>query len=145
MGSINPIIEKLRAIGYDVVMFADDCVLIVESGKSAQALIDATRIFAEYGLEINHDKCNGTHIEGSGFINFLGQKFTPEPLSLAGQIRENLSKLIKSLHFVTLPKHQQLMIFKQCIITACNWGPLLDVCPNKEAYKEIDEKLTETL
>ena len=37
------------------------------------------------------------------------------------------------------------MIFKQCIVTAANYGPLLDVSNDKEAYKAVDIKLAEVL
>ena len=37
--------------------------------------------------------------------------------------------------------HQQFQIFRQCVLTACNYGPLLDAANDKESYKEIDVKL----
>jgi hypothetical protein len=45
-----------------------------------------------------------------------------------------------------VPIHQKLMIFKQCVVTATNWGPLLDAKDDsKDEYKDIDIFLGETL
>jgi len=80
-----------------------------------------------------------------GPIEFLGQIFTPEPLSLANEVMERLINLAKGLFYVNIPKHQQLMIYRQCIVTATNWAPLLDISNGKEEYKKVDTKLTEIL
>ena len=36
-------------------------------------------------------------------------------------------------------------MFKQCIVTAANYGPLLDVSSDKDAYHEVDLKLASIL
>jgi hypothetical protein len=36
-------------------------------------------------------------------------------------------------------------MFKQCVVTSANWAPLLDVSLDKEAYKEVDNKLLNIL
>jgi hypothetical protein len=62
---------------------------------------------------------------------------------------KTLNKLEETLKYakeLNIPIHLKLLIFKQCIVTSANWGPLLDVCPgSKETYKEIDEKLYQIL
>jgi len=53
VGSTNVILKKLQKLGYTIIAYADDWVLIVDKGKSLEALQNATKIFAEYGLEIS--------------------------------------------------------------------------------------------
>jgi hypothetical protein len=55
---------------------------------------------------------------------------------------KNLEETLKHAKELNTPIHLRLLIFKQCVVTSANWGPLLDVCPDsKETYKEVDAKL----
>lgn len=70
-GAINPVFKKLRSYGYFVIAYADDFVLCVPKGTSLEAIANAKRIFKEYTIELNDDKCTGTAIK-NGEIEFLG-------------------------------------------------------------------------
>ena len=69
-GAINPVFKKLRSFGYFVIAFADDFVLCVPRGKSLEAIANAKRIFKEYTVDLNDEKCTETALTGE--IEFLG-------------------------------------------------------------------------
>lgn len=41
--------------------------------------------------------------------------------------------------------HQQLIMFKQCVVTACSYGPFLDANDCKDEYEALDTSLAKTL
>ena len=56
----------------------------------------------------------------------------------------------RNLKFVRdIPDHTRFLMFKQCVVTAANYGPLLDSCDDdeevKEQYKQIDLKLLDIM
>jgi len=123
------------------VDYADDFTLIIDGTKDqATQAIEATAVLLEeYGLKVNRDKCKiCSPDDQNSSVFYLGQEFKPNPVSLAPKILTRLEELKEALFCVNLPTHQRLLIFKQCIVTAANYGPLLDVSSDKDAYREVD-------
>jgi len=85
----------------------------------------AIALFKMIGLEVNASKCNGTAINGK--IDFLGQVFEITPLSLSDALLEKAKHLCEVLNSIEIPSHQKYLMFKQNVVTAVNYGPLIDV------------------
>lgn len=126
-GSIKPSLEFLSTYDgvQDIIAFADDIVVACDQGKSKDIVEAATVMFQDIGLTINNEKCNGTAINGK--IDFLGQIFNPKPESLSNMLLGRVQELCKILNTFDLPSHQKYLMFKQCIVTAVNYGPLIDL------------------
>ncbi|CAL6024811.1 Hypothetical_protein [Hexamita inflata] len=58
---------------------------------------------------------------------------------------DNLKKKFDGYAKLDIPNKDKLLLFCQCIVSACNYGPLIDVAEhcakNKQLYQEIDKQL----
>lgn len=96
-------------------------------------------------MKVNLDKCKQCGNGRDQKITFLGQNFDPKAISLAPEIKKRLEKIENIIFNFDIPKHTRLLIFKQCIQTLANYGPLLDVVTSGEEYKEVDIVLAKIL
>ncbi|CAL6042095.1 Reverse_transcriptase (RNA-dependent DNA polymerase) [Hexamita inflata] len=116
--------------------------------KIQQTINETIALYKEMHLEVNTEKCECTHpnfFNKSGIVNFLGQDFGKIAKPLAKQITDNLKKKFDGYAKLDIPNKDKLLLFCQCIVSACNYGPLLDVAKhcaeNKQLYQEIDKQL----
>ncbi|CAL6013282.1 Reverse_transcriptase (RNA-dependent DNA polymerase) [Hexamita inflata] len=154
-GFSNQIMEKTQAAkdqngnSYKFALgFIDDMVVVTTPDKIQQTINETIALYKEMHLEVNTEKCECTHpnfFNKSGIVNFLGQDFGKTAKPLAKQITDNLKKKFDGYAKLDIPNKDKLLLFCQCIVSACNYGPLLDVAEhcaeNKQLYQEIDKQL----
>ncbi|CAL5990707.1 Reverse_transcriptase/endonuclease [Hexamita inflata] len=154
-GFSNQIMEKTQAAkdqngnSYKFALgFIDDMVVVTTPDKIQQTINETIALYKEMHLEVNTEKCECTHpnfFNKSGIVNFLGQDFGKTAKPLAKQITDNLKKKFDGYAKLDIPNKDKLLLFCQCIVSACNYGPLLDVAKhcaeNKQLYQEIDKQL----
>ncbi|CAL6084362.1 Reverse_transcriptase (RNA-dependent DNA polymerase) [Hexamita inflata] len=154
-GFSNQIMEKTQAAkdqngnSYKFALgFIDDMVVITTPDKIQQTINETIALYKEMHLEVNTEKCECTHpnfFNKSGIVNFLGQDFGKTAKPLAKQITDNLKKKFDGYAKLDIPNKDKLLLFCQCIVSACNYGPLIDVAEhcaeNKQLYQEIDKQL----
>ncbi|CAL6045750.1 Hypothetical_protein [Hexamita inflata] len=123
-------------------------VVITTPDKIQQTINETIALYKEMHLEVNTEKCECTHpnfFNKSGIVNLLGQDFGKTAKPLAKQITDNLKKKFDGYAKLDIPNKDKLLLFCQCIVSACNYGPLIDVAEhcaeNKQLYQEIDKQL----
>ncbi|CAL6091151.1 Reverse_transcriptase (RNA-dependent DNA polymerase) [Hexamita inflata] len=153
-GFSNQIMEKTQAAKDQngnsnkfALGFIDDMVVITTPDKIQQTINETIDLYKEMHLEVNTEKFECTHpnfFNKSGIVNFLGQDFGKTAKPLAKQITYNLKKKFNEYAKLDIP-NDKLLLFCQCIVSACNYGPLIDVAEhcaeNKHLYQEIDKQL----
>lgn len=93
------VLLNIRRAGYEAAAYADD----VAVGSVEPICLDTIeKIYESVGLEINRDKCMCTE---TSEIEFLGQRFTNEPLAIAEQLEKtaaNDAQLLEEIEAGTI-------------------------------------------
>ena len=150
--AIEPVLEKIREELGGIVAYADDLIIGLTPGITAEyAIARAKEIYGEIGLTINEDKCQTTDGKPAGTeVNFLGQPFAMDHAPhMAGKLKKDAERMCKILnHYPTLRNTAEYIMLTRSVLPAVNYGPLCDVGEPKQAcpvYHEIDGILTKAV
>ena len=99
---LNPLDHQMARLGYEMVRYADDWVILCRSAAEAQAVLEAVRVWvAEAGLTLHPEKTRVVDARQPGGFDFLGYHFErqmrwPRKKSLKKlkeRVREQTSRL----------------------------------------------------
>ncbi len=141
---LNELDKELEARGLQFVRYADDCIIMVKSGKAANRVLSSVTKYIEkkLGLKVNAEKSKVTRPTQTKYLSFsFGKdtkgKWKPKPHIKAYQkLKRKLKALTKRSWSISLDNR-----IKQINYLVRGWVNYFRIANMKNAIQEIDEHL----